>query len=108
MALDKEGGVSLKFRRKRQAVSEISKLGKCTGDVKKDDAYITAELSPNQVGQAFTIGDNKTYGSYRNCPLQTGKLYDVYYGAVVETKGGVGPSLNSLRIHLSFVQYLNF
>ncbi|XP_067932176.1 receptor-type tyrosine-protein phosphatase epsilon-like [Watersipora subatra] len=44
-----------------------------------DNYYITAELPVSSLSNIFTIGDNNTYGSYINRPLQFGS-YAFYIG----------------------------
>ena len=44
-------------------------------------AYVAAELSGG-LPEKFVIGDNKTYGSYFNPPLQEGAAYTIHVGAV--------------------------
>ncbi|XP_061418301.1 receptor-type tyrosine-protein phosphatase kappa-like isoform X3 [Lethenteron reissneri] len=53
--------------------------------------YFAAELPPGslQVPTPFTVGDNATYGSFWNPPLDPGKSYDVYFQAVSEAGGEV-------------------
>ena len=89
VVMDIVGGSSFDDRRKRQTASGVGKLAGCSGDVNNDDVYITAELLSNHVSQRFTVGDDQTYGRYRNCPLHRGRQYDIYYGSVIESKGGV-------------------
>ena len=89
LVVDTVGGSSFDDRRKRQTASDVGKLTGCSGDVNNDDVYITAELLSNHVSQRFTVGDDQTYGRYRNCPLHRGRQYDIYYVAVIESEGGV-------------------
>ncbi|CAL8399716.1 unnamed protein product [Arctogadus glacialis] len=49
--------------------------------------YYTAEMSSIQKPLAFCIGDNRTYGGYRNAPLLPHKSYTVYYQAVSTANG---------------------
>ncbi|CAL8292346.1 unnamed protein product [Lota lota] len=49
--------------------------------------YYTAEMSSIQRPLAFCIGDNRTYGGYRNAPLLPHKSYTVYYQAVSTANG---------------------
>ncbi|CAL8319758.1 unnamed protein product, partial [Boreogadus saida] len=49
--------------------------------------YYTAEMSSIQTPLAFCIGDNRTYGGYRNAPLLPHKSYTVYYQAVSTANG---------------------
>ena len=89
LVVDTVGGRSFDDRRKRQTAGGVSKLTGCSGDVNNDDVYITAELLSNHVSQRFTVGDDQTYGRYRNCPLYKGRQYDIYYGSVIVSKSGV-------------------
>ncbi|XP_022097246.1 receptor-type tyrosine-protein phosphatase alpha-like [Acanthaster planci] len=46
------------------------------------DDYIAAEISKQNLSEKFVVGDNQTYGMYRNAPLQTGATYDIRVGSV--------------------------
>ena len=45
------------------------------------NAYITAQISKFNFTGEFTIGDGKTYGQYKNSPLEKDMEYNVYVGA---------------------------
>ncbi|XP_038056405.1 receptor-type tyrosine-protein phosphatase T-like [Patiria miniata] len=47
--------------------------------------YVTAEFSKEDLPDTFTVGDNGTYGGYRNLPLQAETEYDIYLGSVSST-----------------------
>ncbi|CAL1680481.1 unnamed protein product [Lasius platythorax] len=43
-----------------------------------DVAWQAAEVSTNEfAGKVFMVGDNRTYGSTRNCPLKLEELYEI-------------------------------
>ncbi|XP_038066680.1 receptor-type tyrosine-protein phosphatase mu-like [Patiria miniata] len=44
--------------------------------------YISAEIPKQNLKEKFVVGDNETYGSYRNAPLQTGADYEIRVGSV--------------------------
>ncbi|XP_022097247.1 receptor-type tyrosine-protein phosphatase delta-like [Acanthaster planci] len=46
------------------------------------DDYIAAEISKQNLSEKFIVGDNQTYGMYRNAPLQTGASYEIRVGSV--------------------------
>ncbi|XP_022092290.1 receptor-type tyrosine-protein phosphatase T-like [Acanthaster planci] len=47
--------------------------------------YVTAEFSKDDLPSQFTVGDNGTYGGYRNLPLEAGAEYEIYFGSVSRT-----------------------
>ncbi|XP_038066684.1 receptor-type tyrosine-protein phosphatase mu-like [Patiria miniata] len=46
------------------------------------DDYIAAEIPKQNLAEKFVVGDNETYESYRNAPLQTGADYEIRVGSV--------------------------
>jgi len=83
-------------------LSEVNFLASTTG-------YIAAEMADSEVqwrnlnseanvpwqGWKLTIGDDKTYGGYRNIPLSTSNTYKIYYGIKL-TRAGVSAVLNMI------------
>jgi len=50
------------------------------------NCYIAAELTDVQE-ETFVVGDNRTYGGYKNPALDTGKEYNVWFGIVLTVDG---------------------
>ncbi|XP_072041031.1 receptor-type tyrosine-protein phosphatase T-like [Amphiura filiformis] len=53
--------------------------------INSPDDYIAAEISKNDVNKPFIVGDNMTYESYYNAPLQHGVACEIVVGAVSKT-----------------------
>lgn len=57
----------------------VSERNLTTSQLIHDHIYVTAALPVDYIPETFTIGDNLTYGGYRNKPLKTG-VYAFYLG----------------------------
>ncbi|XP_023933066.1 receptor-type tyrosine-protein phosphatase delta-like [Lingula anatina] len=81
-----------KAKRRRRALdlndSKIQRLVPCQSVTDTDQLLcVAAELSADDLGKPFTVGDNKTYGGYYNRPLEEGKSYNIYFGPVQTVDG---------------------
>jgi hypothetical protein len=46
---------------------------------------VAAQLDNADATGTFVVGDNKTYGGYKNVPLHPQEEYDIWLGAYAET-----------------------
>lgn len=76
-------------RRRRHTPSHLHDLETNFQTAVRDglSAYITAQLSRQQVGGAFTVGDNETYDGFFNGPLQRQASYDLWLVAFSSVDG---------------------
>ncbi|XP_033636492.1 receptor-type tyrosine-protein phosphatase T-like [Asterias rubens] len=49
------------------------------------DLYVAGEFSKDNLPETFQVGDDQMYGEYRNKPLESSAVYDIYLGAVSKT-----------------------
>ena len=68
---------------------DATSFSSCSKDSGAREAYIAAQLNKDQTKGTFTVGDNKVYNDYWNCPLVKGNMYSIYYAAVAKNEAGV-------------------
>ncbi|XP_071799455.1 receptor-type tyrosine-protein phosphatase T-like isoform X3 [Asterias amurensis] len=49
------------------------------------DLYVAGEFSKDNLPEIFQVGDDKMYGEYRNKPLESSAVYDIYLAALSKT-----------------------
>ncbi|KAM0733463.1 hypothetical protein ACS0PU_013012 [Formica fusca] len=63
-------------------------------------AWHAAEVSSSEfAGKIFTVGDDKTYGGIRNCPLKFDQLYEIVI-IVTEQHSSSEPLVLVTSIHM--------
>ena len=77
-------------------------------DAKKDNLnfYVAAEIENNPVYEKswkFTVGDDKTYGTYKNEGLKSGENYIVYQRAITRENNVSILTLMSIIISYSLI-----
>ncbi|XP_060596915.1 receptor-type tyrosine-protein phosphatase F-like isoform X1 [Ruditapes philippinarum] len=83
-------------RSKRSVQESVSDINYDYYTAKKEGSsiYVAAQLDNADATGTFVVGDNKTYGGYKNVPLHPQEEYDIWLGAYAETDTGIRKSIS--------------